>query len=299
MRINTLAVVGVGLLGGSVGWAARRRGVADRVVGVDRDPAVLREALGLGILDEACADLGVAGGAEVVVLCTPVDCIAAQVLAVAGAGRPGTLLTDVGSTKAAIVRAVEGKLPAGVGFVGSHPLAGSEKQGPGHASPDLFQGRQVVLTPTSRTGEEDLARAAAFWQALGAWVSVMEPEQHDRAMALTSHLPHLVASALAGILPADLGGLTASGFRDTTRTAGGDPGLWAAILEANREGVLEALAGLGGQLERFRQALAAGDRAALEALLLQGKKVRDSLPSQVKQGTTNNTNPTNNEEKEE
>src|SRR5262249_41920008 len=155
-----------------------------------------------------------------VVFCTPVDHIAEQVLQTAPHCRPGALLTDVGSTKAGIVHAVEGRLPAGVAFVGAHPLAGSEKHGPDAAAEELCQGRLVVLTPCRGAGN-DLDRAAEFWKALGARVRVMDAEEHDRALARTSHLPHLAASALAATVSGELLGLTASGFRDATRLAAG------------------------------------------------------------------------------
>jgi prephenate dehydrogenase len=277
MKIHTLSVVGVGLLGGSIALAARLRHVAQRIVGVDRNPAVRERALRNGLLDEAPPDLAGAAGGDVVVFCTPVDCIAEQVLALAPLCRPGVLLTDVGSTKAHIVAALEGRLPAGVHFVGSHPLAGSEKHGAEHARADLLDGRLVVVTPAASTDGGALARAGEFWRALGGRVESMDPGEHDRALALTSHLPHLVASALAGVLPAEWQHLTATGFRDTTRLAAGNPGLWTAILCANQAAVLEALDRLGGQLERFRQALAGGERERLEGLLRQGKQVRDGL----------------------
>jgi prephenate dehydrogenase len=278
MKVPTLAIVGVGLLGGSVALAARRRQVADRVVGCDASPAVLQRAVERGLLDEGRGDAAaLAGGADVMVFCTPVDCIAAQVLDAAPHCKPGALLTDVGSTKAAIVRRLEGRLPAGVAFVGGHPLAGSEKHGPEHARADLFDGRLVLLTPTAATDAAAVARVAEFWQALGARVEAMDPVEHDRALALTSHLPHLAASALAGVLPAEWQNLTATGFRDATRLAAGNPAVWSAILEANRAAVLDALDRLTGQLARFQKALADGDAALLHALLVQGKQVRDGL----------------------
>jgi prephenate dehydrogenase len=211
------------------------------------------------------------------VFCTPVDCIAAQILLAAPACQPGCLLTDVGSTKAAIVRSVEGRLPPGVAYVGSHPLAGSEKHGPEHASPALFDQRQVIVTPTPRTDAAAVQRITSFWQALGARVRLMDPEAHDGALALTSHLPHIAASALAGVLPPELFALTATGFRDTTRLAASNPALWSGILHSNVAAILEALARYGEQLERFRTALAANDRTALEALLTQGKCNKDAL----------------------
>lgn len=278
MRIANLVVVGVGLLGGSIALAARSRGVAARVLGVDRDPDSLRQARERGMLDEGGTDLvAAAGEADVLVFCTPVDLIAAQVMAAAPACRPGALLTDVGSTKAAIVHAIEGRLPPGVAFVGGHPLAGSEKNGPGYATAHLLEGRQVIVTRTPHTDPAALDRAAAFWEALGAWVRVMDPDAHDRALALTSHLPHVVAAALASTLPSHLHDLTATGFRDTTRLAAGDPALWGGILSSNQANVLAALDRFGDQLRRFHDALAAGDRAALECLLAQGKDVKEAV----------------------
>jgi prephenate dehydrogenase len=188
------------------------------------------------------------------------------------------VLTDVGSTKAAIVQEMEERLPPNIFFVGGHPLAGSEKRGPEHASARLFEGRLTLLTPTPRTGPEALARVSDFWRALGADIRVMDAEEHDRAVALTSHLPHLLASALAGMLPGELAGLTASGFRDTTRIAAGDPALWSAIFEQNRAHVSEALARLQERLESFRQALEGPDRQRLQELLEEGSRKRQNLP---------------------
>jgi prephenate dehydrogenase len=275
----TLAIVGVGLMGGSVALAARRRGIVDHILGVDQQPAVLAGACRAGILDEACPDLtDAAGQADILVFCTPVNLIPTQVLAAAPACRPGALLTDVGSTKAGIVQALQDRLPSGIAFVGSHPLAGSDRQGYEHADGRLFENRLVLVTPTARTEAAAVDRTVRFWQALGATVQLMDAEEHDRGVALTSHLPHLVSSALAGILPRELLPLTAGGFRDTTRLAGASPALWRSIFQANLPAVLGALDRLENQLQRFRQALADQDMDALEALLEQGKQVRDALP---------------------
>jgi len=280
MKIKTLTIVGVGLIGGSIGLAARERGLAEHILGVGRQRSSLDKARHVGAIDEGCLDL--AEGvhrADLAVFCTPVDNIAQQVLAAAPGCAPGTLLTDAGSTKAVIVHGIEGRLPEGVAFVGSHPLAGSEKRGPEHADARLFQDRLTVVTPTDRTDALAVARTVAFWEALGSRVRLMTPEEHDRALALTSHLPHLLATALAGILPPEFYDLTATGFRDTTRVAAGDPALWSAIFAQNRTAVLEVLARLRARLDNLQQALAAQDQHTLDALLTQAKRVRDALGS--------------------
>jgi prephenate dehydrogenase len=278
MRIGTLTIVGVGLIGGSIGLAARRRGLAGRVIGAGRQAATLERARELGAIDHACLDLvDAVRRADLAVFCTPVNLIAEQVLAAAPGCARGTLLTDAGSTKGDIVRALDGKLPPGVAFVGSHPLAGSEKRGPEHADADLFQGRVTVVTPGPHTDRAAVERTVAFWQALDSRVVCMTPEEHDRALAMTSHLPHLLASALAGILPPELRELAATGFRDTTRIAAGEPSLWTAIFAQNRAAIIEALGELQSQLVEFKKALMAGDQAAIDALLARGKRSRDAL----------------------
>jgi prephenate dehydrogenase len=234
--------------------------------------------LAIGAIHEGCVDpaRGIQH-ADVAVFCTPVDRIAEQILDLAPCCAPGTLLTDAGSTKAEIVRRVDGRLPEGIAFVGSHPLAGSEKRGALHADADLFQDRLTVVTRTATTDSSALERTRAFWQALGSRVRVMDPAEHDRALALTSHLPHLLAAALAGILPPELHTLTASGFRDTTRVAAGDPSVWTGIFAHNRLAILDALQQLDDQLTRFREALTVGNGDAVSDLLAQAKKVRDAL----------------------
>jgi cyclohexadieny/prephenate dehydrogenase len=280
MSIETLTIIGVGLIGGSIGLAAKRRGVCRRVLGVGRQQETLARAQALGAIDRGFLDAAEAlAESNLAVFCTPVDRITGQVLTGAASCRAGTLLTDAGSTKAAIVRGIDGRLPAGVRFVGSHPLAGSEKRGPEHASADLFQGRVTVVTPTDQTNPEAVEQTCAFWRALGSRVRRMTPEEHDQALALTSHLPHLLASALAGILPEELRELTATGFRDTTRVAAGDPSIWNGIFVQNRRGVLEALRVFMSRLDEFRTAVERGDEQALDDLLAQAKRVRDALGS--------------------
>ena len=277
MQISTLSIIGVGLLGGSIALAARQRRLAGRIIGADRNPAALAIARERGMLDEAHGDpCRAVAEASLVVFCTPVDRIADHIGACAMSCRPGTLLTDVGSTKTAIVRRLAGRLPPGVNFVGSHPLAGSEKTGPESARADLFEGRLVVLTPV---GDPPAAvwTIGDFWRGLGARVETMSPETHDEVLATTSHLPHLLASVLAGVLPLEWRPLTATGFRDTTRLAAGSPELWQAIFLSNQPALLEAVDRFRAHLELFRDALVKGDGKRLRVLLDQGKYVRDSL----------------------
>jgi cyclohexadieny/prephenate dehydrogenase len=280
MKIDTLTIVGVGLIGGSIGLAAKRRGLVGRIHGVGRTQDNLDVALRAGAIDSGSLDLvDKMEQADLVVFCTPVDRIAEQVLAAAPCCKPGALLTDAGSTKAEIVRRVENDLPARVSFVGSHPLAGSEKRGAEYADAGLFQNRLAVVTPTPRTKAEAVTHTRAFWEALGSRVKVMSPEDHDRALAFTSHVPHLLASALAGALPADLFELTATGFRDTTRVAAGDPELWTAIFAANRTAMLDALSSVSGRLDEFRRAIDTRDWTTIDALLAHARKVRHALGS--------------------
>jgi prephenate dehydrogenase len=280
MKFAQITVIGVGLIGGSVGLAAKARGVAGRVVGVGRDARKLSHAVELGAIDSFTTD--VAEGvrhAELVVVCTPVDRIAETILAAAPHCRPGTIFTDAGSTKGNIVAAVDGSLPVGVVFVPAHPIAGSEKTGVEHARVELFVDRVTVVTPTEWTDEATCSSVFAFWKSLGSVVTRMTPVDHDAALAVTSHLPHAVAAAVAGSTLADYLSLTAGGFRDVTRIAAGDPALWAAIFLANRDAVLSAHTAFTDRLTAFRHLLEAGDGAGLVKWLAEGKQVRDALGS--------------------
>ncbi|MFM8272017.1 MAG: prephenate dehydrogenase [Gemmata sp.] len=279
MLFEQVTIVGVGLIGGSVGLAAKARGAAARLVGVDRDEGVLARAVAVGAVDGGTTDLadGVRGS-ELVVVCTPVDRVAEVVLAAAPHAGPGTLFTDAGSTKRRIVADVQGRLPAGIEFVPAHPLAGSEKAGPEHARADLFVNRvTVVVVSNSSTAWERTVAVGRFWEALGSRVTLMNADEHDRVLAVTSHLPHAVASAAAGATPEEWLRLSAGGFRDVTRIAAGDPALWAAIFLANRDAVLAAVDSFSERLSAFRTLLDAGDRAGLMQWLTEGKQVRDAL----------------------
>ncbi|MEW4529215.1 prephenate dehydrogenase/arogenate dehydrogenase family protein [Maioricimonas sp. JC845] len=277
-HVDTLAVVGVGLIGGSVAAAVRTRGLADRVIGIGRRLERLEPAREAGIIDECAVDPSAAADADLVVVCTPVDRIVADVRAIAAQARGEMLITDGGSVKQSICRRLCSGLPDGVTFVGAHPLAGSEKSGWEHASADLFENRVCVITP--ERGQADnpaVQQTTAFWQAVGMRTLQMEPHAHDRSLALTSHLPHVVASALASLLTEREFELAATGFRDTTRIAAGDPDLWTAIFLQNAEPVRAEIDLLIHRLQEFQQSIEDGDDGELRRLLARGKARRDRL----------------------
>ncbi len=219
-RLDTVAIIGVGLIGGSLGLALRSGGLASRVVGVGRDLGTLEQARASGAIDTATTDLAEAvADAAVVVVCTPVSRIPHDVRRVAEAAPADALVTDAGSTKRQIVETVEGHPTAADVFVGAHPIAGSERSGAAHARSGLFRGRVCVLTPTPRTPSDRLERARRFWGGLGCRVLEMSPIEHDEVLAYTSHLPHALAAALALSVPAEWLALAAGAYRDGTRVA--------------------------------------------------------------------------------
>jgi prephenate dehydrogenase len=280
--IRRLAVVGLGLLGGSIARVARAQGLAERIVAIGRSRETLEAARRDGVVDEISTDVG-AGvrGADLAVLATPVA-VLRQLLPEAwrGAG-PDCVLTDVGSTKGAIVSVADELAAARPGtFVGGHPMAGSEQSGYGVSRADLFRGALVILTPTERTPAGALKRVSELWEAAGARVITMDPETHDRAVAAVSHLPHLVADALVdAVLRLDPGflGVAARGFRDTTRIAASDPQMWREIFQENRDAIGEALGAFRAALSHLERLVADGDAAAVEAELRRIKAARARL----------------------
>lgn len=276
-----VAIVGVGMIGGSLGKAVLQRRLANRVVGVGRSPTSLAEALHGGAVSETSLDLPAAvADADLVVVATGVAAIPALLDAIDAAVRPGTLITDAGSTKGSIVAAWERSHGTRRGrFVAAHPIAGSHRRGPMAAAADLFAGRVTVVTPGPRTPPADVEAIGRFWAAVGSTVVALSPAEHDAILARTSHAPHVVAAAIAAATPAADRRFTAGGWRDTTRIAAGDPGLWADILLDNAAAVAAAIDSIHAASADILAAITARDRGRLVSLLARAKEERDALGS--------------------
>ncbi len=277
-----VAIVGVGLIGGSIGLALRQRRLAEEVVGIGRRQSSLDKAMECEAVDRTTTDLaaGVAD-AQMVVVAAPLRLVPCLVRGIAEVCPEDGLITDVGSVKGALC----GELAAIGSFVGSHPLAGDHRSGPDNARADLLSGKVVVVTPlpedskshgTSRKQRPGLLQQLTkFWESLGARVMSMDPGQHDRALAVTSHLPHWVASAMAGATPEEWLPLVATGWRDTTRIAAADPDLWGQIFTENKAGLLEALDRFEDRIARMRHAIET--EKPLLSLLDEAKRIRNAV----------------------
>ncbi|QDU62301.1 prephenate dehydrogenase [Planctomycetes bacterium Pan216] len=275
---DSVGIVGVGLLGASLGLSLKQRALCERVIGFGRRKESLDIAQSMGAIDEAHLEWkDVLGSVDLLVVCVPVDKIASTVVAATPLLPPGAVVTDVGSTKSALLARIEKELGAETRFVGSHPLAGSEKSGPGAAQADLFDERVCVMTPTDRTPDDVLATVRTLWEAVGMRLHAMSPQRHDEILARTSHLPHVAAAALMGVVEDGDLPFAAGGLRDTTRIAASAPELWRAILMENADAVDSVLADYVGRLNEFRVALSRGDAATLERLYRDGKRRRDTL----------------------
>lgn len=281
-----ITIVGVGLLGGSLGMAALQRGISKNIVGVGRTPTALQEALRQGAITHGTTDLteGLAN-ADLVVLCTPVKHIAEILPDVIAATPKGAIITDVGSTKATIVtRADQLTRTSGHHFVGSHPMAGSEKSGVSHARANLFDRSTCFITRSPHTNSTALARVALLWRQLGANLVFTRPERHDTLTGLVSHLPHLAAVALIRTVDQFnedrnlIRGIIGNGFRDTTRIAGGNPDMWQDICTDNHDNIKEACAGLEKSLTEI---IAACEKEttceSLHQILSQAREFREFL----------------------
>ncbi len=280
-RWETVAVLGVGLLGGSVGLGLLEQGLAHRVIGLARRRSTLNQARRQGaITSGTLLPEKAVQEAQLIVVCTPVEQIAPLVVQALRLAPPEAIITDVGSVKSPVVQAVWEQLPREAHrFVPAHPLAGSQHSGPRYAKADLFRDRVTVLTPVRGTSPPAVREVQEFWRALGSRTLRLSPQEHDRRVAWTSHLPHVVAAALATTVPVKWQDLAGTGFRDTTRVAAGDAQLWTQILLQNAAQVHQALATFQNQVQQWLQALEHQDRKRLTQLLQKAKRHRDAVGS--------------------
>lgn len=289
VHFKQVAIVGVGLIGASLGMILRRKRLADHVVGIGRRIENLKTAVEVGAIDRYVSDPqeGVRG-ADLVVLATPVDTYDRHLKDWARCLAPGTIVSDVGSVKGALVEQSEATMPAGVHFVGAHPIAGKETSGAAAGTDQLFQGARCILTPTKQTNAEAFTRVRQLWEETGAIVLTMDPYLHDQILGAVSHLPHAAAFALMNALadlrdrqlPAlDLAGHSGGGLRDTTRIAASSPEMWRDIFLWNRDNVVAFLECYERALAELKQLIHAGDAAGIEKALERAKAEREKLNS--------------------
>jgi cyclohexadieny/prephenate dehydrogenase len=266
-----IALIGFGLIGGSIARAARAQGLAGEIVTTARSAKTRARVTELGIVDRVVeTNAEAAKDADLVILCIPVGACGPVAEEIADYLKPGAIVSDVGSVKGSVVRDVAPHLPAGVHFVPAHPVAGTEHSGPDSGFAELFINRWCILTPPERTDPNAVERLRTFWAALGAKVEIMTPDHHDLVLAITSHLPHLIAYTIVGTAD-ELGQVTSSevmkfsagGFRDFTRIAASDPIMWRDVFLANKEAVLEMLGTFNEDLSKLTRAIRRGDGEAL------------------------------------
>lgn len=274
---DKITIIGVGLIGGSIGLAIKKKRLAKEVVGVFRRASTLRKALKKRAVDSATLSVkeGVRG-ADLVIVASPVSSIPRLAAEAARYLKKGSIVTDVGSTK----RWITGRLDmvfrsSAASFVGSHPMAGSEHAGVEYARTDLMSGTPCIVTKTRNTDKRSLRKVSGFWKALGARVEVMSPQRHDRAVALISHLPHIVAFSLAGAVPAREIAYAAEGFKDTTRVASSDPRLWADIFLTNKKEIMRSSRMFEKYYKNLIKALSRDDYSGVVKILGVAKSKRD------------------------
>jgi cyclohexadieny/prephenate dehydrogenase len=280
-----VAIIGIGLIGSSLARVLRRDELAGEIVACARRAETRDKALALGIADRATEDAAEAvAGADLVVLATPLSAYAGIAATIAPALRPGAIVTDVGSVKQVVIRDVLPQLPAGVRLVPGHPVAGTEHSGPESGFAELFVDRWCILTPPPATDPAAVATITALWQKAGMRVVVMEAEHHDKVLAVTSHLPHLIAYTIVGTatdleetLKSEVIKFSASGFRDFTRIAASDPVMWRDIFLNNREAVLEILQRFSEDLSALQRAIRWGEGDKLEELFTRTRAIRRSI----------------------
>ena len=283
--MKKIAIIGLGLIGSSIAHAARRGSLAKEIAGHDASADVLERARRIGFCDTLHADIGAAvKDAQLVILCAPVGAYKAIAQAIKPHLAPGAILSDVGSVKGAVVRDVGPFVPAGVHFIPAHPIAGTEFSGPEAGFASLFDGRWAILTPVPGSDSHAVDRLRSFWTGLGSQVDVMEVGHHDLVLAITSHLPHLIAYNIVGtahdleqVTEGEVIKYSASGFRDFTRIASSDPTMWRDIFLNNREAVLEVLSRFNDDLKTLQQAVEQGNGQLLFDTFTRTRAIRRAI----------------------
>jgi len=282
---DKIALIGIGLIGGSIALEARKRGLARSIAAATRSGETAVLANKLKLADHCGTDLAAAcEGADLVIVCTPVGACGPVAKAIAPRLKPGCIVSDVGSVKQTVIADMAPHIPAGVHFIPAHPVAGTENSGPEAALLDLFQGRYCILTPLPDSDSKAVDKLEAFWRALGSEVNRLDPANHDRILAITSHLPHLIAYTIVGTAD-DLGGhlnsevlkYAAGGFRDFTRIASSDPTMWRDVFMNNREAVLEVLQRFQEDLFYLQRAIRWGEADKLFDLFTRTREIRRAL----------------------
>lgn len=284
LQIRKLAVIGVGLIGGSLARALRQAGSCDRIAGYGRDEDHLKTAVSLGVIDEYSDDLAVVvSDADVIVLATPLGATEALLKDIMAVASADAVITDVGSEKGSVVRAARTVLGDGVGrFIPGHPIAGTEKSGVEASFAELFKDHMVILTPLSENTGEAVKLVTRMWEVCGARVTSLEVDKHDRILAATSHLPHVLAYSLVDCLVAqdeddDIFAYSAGGFRDFTRIASSSPEMWADICVANADKLLDAIAHFREHLEQITDCIENADKSRLTEIFSRVKQTREAL----------------------
>jgi len=279
-KFDSVAIIGTGLIGGAFGMALLKQKLTKRVIGIGRNELKLKKALKLKAITEYSLDYWILGEADLVFISTPVLNIEEMLKRIGPYLKAGAIVTDGGSTKQRIVETAWKWLPRYVSFVGSHPIAGSEKSGVDNSRPDLFFGAVCAVTPDKTTVKKCLNEVIALWKKLGSGVIVMSPAEHDKAIAAASHLPHFAASALSSAVIAkdkNLRALIGKGFKDTTRIAASNPAVWAEIAIANRKNVCVRLKQFIVETKKLEKAICSGKKMAVVKLLETAKKKRESI----------------------
>jgi len=282
---NRLALIGVGLIGSSIARAARAQGAAGSIVATARSPQTRRRVAELGLADQVVErNAAAVEGADLVIVCIPVGACRAVAQEIGPHLAPGALLSDVGSVKGAVVRDMSPHLPKNVHFVPAHPVAGTEYSGPDAGFAELFVNRWCILTPPPGANNAAVDRLAEFWRRLGANVETMAPDHHDLVLAITSHLPHLIAYTIVGtadeletVTRSEVLKFSAGGFRDFTRIAASDPTMWRDVFLANKEAVLEMLGRFNEDVAALTKAIRRGDGEALFAHFARTRAIRKGI----------------------